>query len=443
MRKIIPVLLLLLMAILTSCSADKSKPVTEEKPEAKSGTTEPDKDTASGVSLEEAAQRSIGIQMEEARILPIDDSIFVTAVVKPNETRVAHLKPLSRGQITKLEVRLGDRVRAGQPLLTYNNVEAAELIGEYRSAVAQMDKATSEAAQARKSLDAAQKAIDPTKKSLDRAEGLVGVGAMSKAEVDRRTADNKSAIATADVAGASLDVATASLAVSKADVDKIGAKLHRMGVTTADLEPIARTSSDATSIAETTLRAPFSGVITGANVAEGEIVDAAQELLTVTDISTVWVQGDLYEHDLKQVRSGQEADVFTDAYPGETFHGRITYISDSLDSQTRTAKIRCEVSNPTDRLKLDMFAKIRLNSATTHKALTVPESAVQVIDGKSVVFIRENESRFEPKEITTGTANGNVVEVLSGIAAGDKVVTKGSFSLKSALLKDRIGGDEK
>ncbi len=443
MRKIISALSLSLLLLVTSCSTDKSKPVNEEKPEVKNGTTEHDKDADSGVSLEENAQRSIGIRMEEARILPIDDSIFVTAVVKPNETRVTHLKPLSRGQITKLGVRLGDRVRSGQPLLVYSNVEAAELIGEYRSAVAQLDKTSAETAQARKSLDAAQKAIDPTKKSLDRAEGLVGVGAMSKAEIDRRTADNKSAIATADVAGASLDVATAAFAVSKADVDRIGAKLRRMGVSNVDLETIARTSSDVTSLAEITLRSPFSGVITGENVAEGEIVDATQELITVTDISTVWVQGDLFERDLKEVRSGQEADVFTDAYPGETFHGRITYISDSLDPQTRSAKIRCEVPNPNDRLKLEMFARIRLHSATTHKALTVPETAVQIIDGKSVVFIREGESRFEPKEIKTGASNGKVIEVLSGMASGEKVVTTGSFSLKSAFLKDRIGGDEK
>jgi len=177
-------------------------------------------------------------------------------------------------------------------------------------------------------------------------------------------------------------------------------------------------------------------------VAEGEIIDSNQELMTLSDLSTVWVQGDVYERDLAQIREGRQADILTDVYPAETFHGRITYVSDFLDPQTRTAKVRCEVTNPESRLKVGMFARIHIRSSDARRALAVPEAALQIIDQKTLVFVRTAETIFERRDITSGTRSGNLVEVVAGLKEGDLVVTHGTFSLKSALLRDRIGGEE-
>jgi cobalt-zinc-cadmium efflux system membrane fusion protein len=385
-----------------------------EKGETPAGTNEASERPKDTVTVNAATQKSMGLQVETAKMAQVANTILVTAVVKPNETRVAHLKPLSRGRTTQLNVRAGDRIRAGQSLVVYDNVEAGELAGEYRSALATRNKASAEA--------------EVTKRSLDRAESLVASGAIAKAEVERRSAEYKNA--------------QAGVEVAQADIDRIGEKLRRFGITLSDLEKSVSLTGVSGSVAQIVLRAPFDGVITAANVAEGEVIEAGQDLLTLTDISTVWVLGDLYERDLGKVRVGQQADVLTDAYPDEIFHGRVTYVSDVIDAQSRTAKVRCEVPNPKDRLKLDMFAQIRLQSSGARMALLVPESAIQVVDGKDFVFVRATESTFTRKEVTLGMKTGKMIEVTNGLAEGDVVASEGSFALKSALLKDRIGGDE-
>jgi cobalt-zinc-cadmium efflux system membrane fusion protein len=405
------ILILLIAAIVFGGCSASEKAEKEERPAAKDEASERAKDT---VTVDAATQKSIGLRVETAKMAQVANTILVTAVVKPNETRVAHLKPLSRGRVTQLNVRAGDRIRAGQALVVYDNVEAGELAGEYRSALAARNKASAE--------------TEVTKSSLDRAERLVASGAIAKAEVERRSAEYKNAQAAVEVA--------------QADIDRIGEKLGRFGITISDLEKSISSTGASGSLAQIVLRAPFDGVITAANVAEGEVIETAQDLLTLTDISMVWVLGDLYERDLGKVRVGQQADVLTEAYPNETFHGRVTYVSDVIDAQSRTAKVRCEVPNSKDRLKLDMFAQIRLQSSGTRSALVIPESAVQVIDGKDFVFVRTTESTFARKEVTLGTKTGKMIEVNNGLADGDIVAGEGSFALKSALLKDRIGGDE-
>lgn len=406
---------LLVLSTVLALFAGCSQVQKSEKDEKSSTQEESKESTKDTVTLEIETQRSIGLQVEAVRNMPIAESIDVTAVVKPNETRVAPMKPLSRGRVIRVQVRAGDRVHSGQGLVVYDNVEAGELLSEYRSGTATLDKASAVA--------------DVTQRSLERAESLVGVGAIAKAEVERRSAEYKNALA--------------SIAVAKADLDKISEKLRRFGLENSDVEKFSQSPANSRLLAEITLRAPFDGVITAANVAEGEVIDPGDDLLTITDISTVWVQGDVYDRDLRQVRSGQTVEIVTDAYPDEVFKGRLTYISDFLDPQTRTAKIRCEVPNPKGALKLDMFARIHLQSSGVHNALAVPQTAVQTIDGKTYVFARKDETTFERKEITLGSKSGKVVEVRSGLEEGEMVVTEGSFSIKSALLKDRIGGDEK
>ena len=408
-------LILLAISIAFNACAKSEAPKTEEKTDEKAaGKEESVEHTKDSITLDEATQKSLGVRVEEAKNAAIANTVLATAVVKPNETRVAHLKPLSRGRVVQLNVRAGDRVRGGQALLSYDNIEAGELAGEYRSAAAARSKASAEA--------------EVAKRSVERAESLVASGAMARAEVERRSAEYKNA--------------QASIEVAQADIDRVTEKLRRFGLTNEDLEKFAAGGGSSRSLSQIVLRAPFGGVITAANTAEGEVIDANQDLLTLIDISTVWVLGDVYERDLGQIRIGQQAVVRTDAYRDELFRGRVTYVGDVIDPQTRTTKVRCEVSNPKDRLKLDMFAQIQLQASGTRTALVVPDAAVQTIDEKTYVFVRKDESTFARKEVAVGARSGRMVEITSGLTAGDMVVTDGSFALKSALLKDRIGGDE-
>jgi cobalt-zinc-cadmium efflux system membrane fusion protein len=323
---------------------------------------------------------------------------------------------LASGRVEQVHVRVGDRVQSGQPLLTYDNVDVGELVGNYLSAAAAVERAAADA--------------DVAKRALERATKLVDVGGLSRGEYERREAEHKRALAEATTA--------------RAAMTNIERRLQRFDLSAADLTRLRASSGDATSWSRTTVRAPFTGVVTAANVAPGEAVDTERELFTVADLSTVWVVGDLYQRDIASVRRGQEAQITTESYPGETFSGRITNVSDVLDPTTRTAKVRCEVPNRDGRLKLQMFVTMGIPTATARNALVVPAAAVQQIDDDTVVFVQTSEESFEKRVVEAGAGSGGWVPVLSGLKVGERVVTDGGFMLKSKLKAASIGeGEEK
>lgn len=370
--------------------------------------------TPNVITIDERTRATIGLKVQAVEQRSVADAIQVTGVVAPNDARVAHVRPLTSGRVEQVHVRVGDRVQAGQPLLTYDNVEVGELVGQYLSAIAAVDRAAADA--------------DVAKRALERAAKLVEVGGLARGEYERRDAEYKRALA---------EVSTA-----RATVINVERKLQRFGLDSDDRARLRSSSGDAAAWSRTTVRAPFSGVVTAADVAPGEVVDAQRELFTVADLSAVWVIGDLYQKDIASVRPGQEARVTTEAYPGDTFTGRITYVSDVLDPGTRTAKVRSEVRNRDGRLKLQMFVTMQIPTAGTRDALVVPAGALQQVDDDTVVFVQTGDDTFEKRVIEPGPGNGSFVPVLAGLKLGERVVTDGAFMLKSKLKAASIGEPE-
>lgn len=368
------------------------------------------------ITIDERTRDTIGLQVQAVEQRPFAEVIQATGIVTPNETRVAHVRLLAPGRVEQVHVRVGDRVQSGQPLLTYDNVDVGELVGNYLSAAAAVERAAADA--------------DVANRALERATKLVDVGGLSRGEYERREAEHKRALA---------EVTTARAAMTN-----IERRLQRFGLSADDLTRLRASSGDATSWSRTTVRAPFAGVVTAADVAPGEAVDTQRELFTVADLSTVWVIGDLYQKDIASVRRGQEAQITTETYPGETFIGRITHVSDMLDPSSRTAKVRCEVPNRDGRLKLQMFVTMGIPTATAHDALVVPAAAVQQVDDESVVFVQTGDDTFEKRVVKAGVGTAGWVPVLVGLKAGERVVTAGGFMLKSKLKAASIGeGEEK
>ena len=369
---------------------------------------------ASVITLDEEAQEEMGLEVETAQLRSTSGTFQITGVVGPNQTRQAHIRPLSRGRIEKVYVRAGDRVRAGQPLVAYDNIELGELVSEHASAKATLDKANAEA--------------EVSKRSLERAQRLVELGAVTKAEYEKRDAEYKSALA--------------SINIQKSQVAMVEQKMRRFGMTDAEIDNLDARAARQRDLPNTVLRSPFNGIVMKSEVAEGEAVDTERELFTIADLSTVWVQGDVYEKDIAAIRQGQQVTLTVNAYPGETFTGRITYLSDVLDPQSRTAKVRCEVANPRGLLKLEMFATIQVPTGVQRETLMIPAAAVQQVDKESVVFVKVDENKFEKREVELGAQSGGWVEVLDGLKEGEKVVTAGAFMLKSHLKKEEFGEDE-
>ena len=179
--------------------------------------------------------------------------------------------------------------------------------------------------------------------------------------------------------------------------------------------------------------------MTKAQVSTGDIIDESREVFAVADITRVWVQAEVYKKDLGRIRIGQNAGIKVDTYPGETFAGEVAYISDALDPQTRTARVRCEVANQQLKLKTDMYANLELPTTFSKQAIAVPESSLQQVEGRNVVFIRRSDTQFEKREVEKGVSVGGQTEIISGLKSGESVVTQGAFHLKSILAGGELG----
>lgn len=367
------------------------------------------------VEIPEAAQKNANVEIAAVAMTRVPGTLEVTGSVTADESRVAHVRPLARGVVETVAVSLGSRVSQGQPLLTYDNIELGQLVGEFLTEQA--------------GLRQTQTDLEVKRTSLARAEALIKIEAISQRELDVRRAEFMNA--------------EAAVSSAQARVSRVEEQLHRFGLSDADLKALAPDVKESPhrDASHSTLRAPFSGVVTKFDVAAGEVVEPDKELFTVADISTVWVLADVYEKDLSKITRDGTVSIKVDAYPDRTFTGRITHVSDIIDPATRTARVRCVVENRDGALKLAMFAKVVLGTSEERQALAVPSDAVQQVDNQSVVFTRQTATRFERHIVQVGRRSGDLVEILGGLEEGQMVVGKGSFYLKTALLRERIGDE--
>lgn len=368
------------------------------------------------VELPEAAQRNGGVSTAPVSLMTLPTTIELTGIVTPEEAHVAHIRPLARGLIEEVPVRLGDRVTKGQPLAVYDNIALGEQIGEYLTLQA--------------TLRQAQTDLEVKRTTLQRGEALIKTEAIAQQSLDQRRAEFANA--------------EAAVASERARVSKVEEQLHRFGMSDPELAKLRpEEGQDAHRTAShNVLRAPFDGIITKYDVAAGELVEPERELFTITNLSTVWVLADLYEKDVAKIQPDTDVAVRVEAYPGREFRGRLTYISDLIDPKTRTAKVRCVVPNADGALKLEMFAKIVAPLRDRRQALTVPVEAVQQIDRQAVVFVRQSATRFQRRDVTVGATAGDRIEISGPIAPGEVVVGKGSFYLKTAILRERVAEGE-
>ncbi|MFN2444351.1 MAG: efflux RND transporter periplasmic adaptor subunit [Vicinamibacterales bacterium] len=185
--------------------------------------------------------------------------------------------------------------------------------------------------------------------------------------------------------------------------------------------------------------APITGVVTerGANV--GLNVDQATKLFTVVDLSTVWVVANLYEKDFARVRVGSPATITTNAYPDLAVRGRVSYIDPQVSAETRTAKVRIEMPNARNELRLGMYAEALLGGEGSASTPMIPRSAVQHVGDRTVVYLlnAEEAGKFVEREVRLGAVAGDQVSVLEGVQAGDMVVGEGSFYVRAE--RERLG----
>jgi cobalt-zinc-cadmium efflux system membrane fusion protein len=338
-----------------------------------------------------------------AALTQLTEYLRATGTVQPIDSRIGVVGPLARGRITEVRAKIVERVEARQTLAVFDNIEAGELLSQEQSARADLERLKAQ--------------LIPATRQAERSRRLADIGAGAEKDYESSKAEKE---------GIEADIRS-----QQAQIDGIRQRLRRFG--------IADDSPRGTFL--TPLRAPFSGVVTKAQASPGDVVDAGRDVFTIADLSRIWVQAEVYEKDLGRIRIGQSAFITVDTYPNQSFEGKVAYISDVLDPQTRTARVRCEVANHDLRLKTDMFANIELPTKFSKQALAVPASALQEVEGKNVVFIRHSATQFEKREVEKGVTVNNQTEIVSGLKPGEPVVTQGAFHLKSILAGGELGED--
>lgn len=381
---------ILVVAALSLGVVSCSKPEPESEPEANN------KIAAATVEMGLEAQKHVGMEFATVSVSQLTEYLQVTGTVQPVDSKVGNIRPLARGRIQEVLVRVGDRVASGQPLAGFDNIEAGELASQYASARAELER-----------LKVQWAAVS---RVVDRNRQLTQIGAIPVKEYEASQAEQ--------------EALAESIKAQESALAGIAARLRRFGLDEASARPATLTW----------IRAPFAGVVTKVQASPGEVVSPELVLFSIVDLSRVWVQAEVYEKDLGRIRLGQNAFITVDAYPGERFPGRVTYMSDFLDPQTRTARVRCEVPNGDLRLKLDMFVLVKLPTKLNRQGIAIPSGALQELEGKNVVFVRKGPTSFEIRPVQTGAAIDDRIEIRAGLREGEVVVVQGAFHLKSVAL---------
>jgi Cu(I)/Ag(I) efflux system membrane fusion protein len=188
-----------------------------------------------------------------------------------------------------------------------------------------------------------------------------------------------------------------------------------------------------------TLYSPISGYVTKREAFPQKMITPNDVVFEIVDLSTVWLLGDIYEYEIPLVKEGQEATLTLTSYPGEVFHGKVNYVYPTLETKTRTVKVRFEFKNEDTELKPGMYANVELKVPLGER-LSVSEDSVINTGERKIVFIAMGDGYFEPREIKVGRKAEGYYEVLDGLKEGEKVVTSADFLIDSeSRLKAALG----
>lgn len=368
MRRIHLCLGLVLAGVLAGCGNSNS--FSESPPVSAGGNS----------SNQYVVQDAKGIVTVTVRRTTIPEYLDLPGHIEADPTRVVHVFAPAGGRITEMRVRPWDRVEKGQTLAELESSDLARAVAEYHKALA----------------DGQVK-----QKQLARVQDLLEHNAVSEREYQQAQGD-------AQQSAAEVEAAREQIQVFGMDPDHASTQLL--------------------------VKAPRAGVILDVGAAPGEFsqaLSASAPLATVADITTVWAVGDVYEKDLGVAKSGEPAKVTLSAYPGQTWAGRVSVVSAAVDPVTRTLHVRVVLPNADLRIKPAMFGTIRLVRSTT-QGISLPANAVVREGNEAYVFVAQGNGRFERRAVKLGRAMDGNLEIVSGVNAGDTVVSEGALFLRAA-----------
>ncbi|MGO9059714.1 MAG: efflux RND transporter periplasmic adaptor subunit [Candidatus Binataceae bacterium] len=322
----------------------------------------------------------------------LGDLISATATIEPNPRGVARVTPRMRARVVRLIADPGQSVKPGEPLAILSSIELGQAKTEYLKS-----RALNEIA----------------RQHLDREDSLHQRKIASMKDVLEARAAYDTALAQYQAARETL-----SLLIPPAEIARVA-------------------WSNGHSVSEFALTSPIAGTLVKRDLIVGQIVNAEAEVITVMNLSDVWVMAKVFEHDLAGLSLGDSARINVEAYPDQTFQGVVSYLSDTVDPATRTVQARIDVPNPGHRLKPGMFARTEIEAARGgREVLAAPASAIYDVNGNKAVFVETQPHVFALRPVAIGAASNVDVEILSGVRAGDRVVNRGGLVLKALLVNN-------
>ena len=394
------IVLIVVTALGLSACGQKNTPAP-----AKAAQKPKEKESSGIITLDQTGQQKSHIIVATVTAKEIAESVTAPGQLTVSEDQTWRVGAVVGGKVDELTAKVGDFVTAGQIIGRIHSHDVHEARASYQQASTELERARAAEAYSRQ--------------RRDRAARLLELKAGSRQDVETAEAEVRNA-------QAAIDKAQSEIAKERAHLTDI---LH----IPVDDRPGASAAEDGVPIF-----APASGTVLQRKATVGSVVNAGDELVSLSDTRSLWMIAAANELDLSKLRPGQAVRIEVRAYPNREFNGRILKLGEQLDATTRTLQIRILVPNPQGLLKPEMYATANLPEGGKRIVLLLPEVAIQDINGVPAVFVRKSLTEFEPRTVKTGRHANGETEIIEGLKAGEEVVIKGSFLMKSQLMRRAI-----
>lgn len=434
--------------IATRNSSSTTKVQVEAGSEKKEEEGHSENEEGQEVRLDPESIESAGIEVEGVTQRPAIAKLYVTGAVELNPEKTEMATPLVGGRIEQVFYGVGDYVERGATLAVISSPQLAQMHGKMHEArtrheLAQRNLVRVQRSENRVAVTQAKAKLDEAEATLRRTRRLIELGAgagkdLVTAEANYRTAKADYDFQSNISLNKEIQEARAEVETSRVDLHHIEDEMRSLGVTVRANEP----DNHARDTSLVAVRSPLSGVVTERKFNAGAGIEAGASMFSISNLSTVYVIANVPEANIGRLMVGAVAEIRSNS--AGSFNGRISYIDPRLDEATRTARVRLEVPNPQGRLRAGTFTEVGFYTGTSVESgeeLVVPSGAIQREGDKTIVFIpKENEpGAFEIREIEIGGEMEGYTAVKSGLKLGEKVVSKGSFTLKTQMQKGEMG----
>lgn len=342
--------------------------------------------------VELPAEMAKGITVMKVGDAEIRDLLRIPGSIQVDEQRMARIGAPVTGRISDIDVVLGQHVKRGQVLATVNSTELAQNQLAYIKALQQ---------------------ISLQSKAVERAKALLDADVIAPAELQKRESE---------------------LSGAKADLIAARNQLMVLGMSQANIDKLSRSAQMDTF---SNINARIAGTVISRKINLGQVVQPADELFVVADLSTVWAVAEVPEHQIDLIEKGQEVDIEIPAIYEKPIKGKLIFVGDVVNPETRTVTVRSEILNNKQEIKPDMLVSMLVLSKPTKK-LSVPAQAIVRENDKNYVFVQIAPNKYRLREVTTDEEYQGNVAVINGLSAGETVIVEGAFHVNNERKRKEL-----